>query len=227
MLTPEHLAELRRALHYSGQPNFAVERDTIAALLDIADERDALVAAAERVRKVTAERTESPYAWESADGWSDGYDQAMEDVRHALDNACTVCGMVGQHKMSCHESGSGRLVLSAHRDEETGKFTLTSPVSETLDDGMVRGRYCDGVYMQTGHTTEGEDFDAWLAQHDAEVLNEASRRLERERDVPAHAWNFPRFGVSTNLAPGFAWREGMSTCVHWLRRWAEQQQEET
>lgn len=171
MLTPEHRAELRRALYYSGRSTFSVNHDTIAALLAAADERDQLAAAVEQVREVAAERTEPPYAWESADGWSDGYDQAMKDVRHALDNACPVCGMVGQHKMSCHESGSGRLVLSAHRDEETGKFTLTSPVSETLDDGMVRGRYCDGVYMQTGRTTEGEDFDAWLAQHDAKVLN--------------------------------------------------------
>ena len=50
MLTPERRAELRRTLHYSGQPNFAVERDTIAALLDAADERDRLAALAERVR---------------------------------------------------------------------------------------------------------------------------------------------------------------------------------
>ena len=42
-LTPEHRAELRRALHYSGQPNFAVERDTLKTLLDTADERDRLV----------------------------------------------------------------------------------------------------------------------------------------------------------------------------------------
>ena len=31
-------------------------------------------------------------------------------------------------------------------------------------DEQVRGRYCDGTYAQTGHTTEGEDFDAWLAR---------------------------------------------------------------
>ena len=52
---------------------------------DIRDERDRLAAAVERVREVAAERTEPPYAWESADGWSDGYDQAMKDVRRALD----------------------------------------------------------------------------------------------------------------------------------------------
>ena len=83
-LTPVKRAELRQTLHYSGQPNFAVERDTIAALLDAADERDRLAAAAERVREVAAERTEPPYAWESADGWSDGYDQAMKDVHRAV-----------------------------------------------------------------------------------------------------------------------------------------------
>lgn len=31
-------------------------------------------------------------------------------------------------------------------------------------DDQVRGRYCDGTYLQTGHTTEGDDFDAWLAR---------------------------------------------------------------
>ena len=53
-------------------------------LLALLDELDTLAAAAERVRKVAAERTEPPYAWESADGWADGYDQAMEDVRRVL-----------------------------------------------------------------------------------------------------------------------------------------------
>ena len=31
-------------------------------------------------------------------------------------------------------------------------------------EGQARGRYCDGTYLQTGHTTEGDDFDAWLAR---------------------------------------------------------------
>ena len=48
------------------------------------DERDRLATAVERVQRAAAERTEPPYAWESADGWSDGYDQAMNDVRRAL-----------------------------------------------------------------------------------------------------------------------------------------------
>ena len=48
-LTPEHRAELRRALHYSGQPNFAVDRDTLAALLDAADEADRLAGVEDRL----------------------------------------------------------------------------------------------------------------------------------------------------------------------------------
>lgn len=31
-------------------------------------------------------------------------------------------------------------------------------------DDQVRGRYCDGTYLQTGRTTDGGDFDAWLAR---------------------------------------------------------------
>ena len=31
-------------------------------------------------------------------------------------------------------------------------------------DDQVRGRYCDGTYVQAGHTTEGNEFDAWLAR---------------------------------------------------------------
>ena len=26
----------------------------------------------------------------------------------------------------------------------------------------VRGRYCDGTYVQTGRTTDGDEFDYWL-----------------------------------------------------------------
>ena len=40
-------------------------------------------------------------------------------------------------------------------------------------DEQVRGRYCDGTYAQTGHTTEGEDFDAWLAR----VRRDAARAV--------------------------------------------------
>lgn len=81
-MTPESRAELRELAEdvYAAM----VKRPVLLALLDAADERDLLAAAVERVREVAAERTEPPYAWESADGWSDGYDQAMEDVRRAL-----------------------------------------------------------------------------------------------------------------------------------------------
>lgn len=49
MLTPEHRAELRRALYYNGHPTFSVNRDTLKALLDAADERDRLAEQVERV----------------------------------------------------------------------------------------------------------------------------------------------------------------------------------
>lgn len=56
----------------------------------------------------------------------------------------------------------------------------------TPSDASVRGRYCDGVYVQTGHTTEGEDFDRWLAEHDREVaakaLEDAAEELRRLDD---------------------------------------------
>ena len=54
-------------------------------------------------------------------------------------------------------------------------------------DEQVRGRYCDGTYVQTGHTTEGEDFDAWLARvrRDAEaaVLREAAEYMNDDQDA--------------------------------------------
>ena len=33
-----------------------------------------------------------------------------------------------------------------------------------LDDTgrIIRGRYCDGTYVQTGRTTDGDEFDDWL-----------------------------------------------------------------
>ena len=59
----------------------------------------------------------------------------------------------------------------------------------TPSDASVRGRYCDGVYLQTGHTTEGEDFDRWLAQHDAIVEFRALQktRLEMRPEASAEA----------------------------------------
>lgn len=46
----------------------------------------------------------------------------------------------------------------------------------------VRGRYCDGTHVQTGHTTDGAEYDRWLAgvkagvkaEAKAEALNEAA-----------------------------------------------------
>lgn len=53
-------------------------------------------------------------------------------------------------------------------------------------DDQVRGRYCDGTYLQTGRTTEGGDFDAWLARvrrdAKAEALQEMQEHHEREAD---------------------------------------------
>ena len=56
-LTPEHRDELRRALHYSGQPSFTVERDTLKTLLDAADELDHIQQEkrAEQVKRIKAE----------------------------------------------------------------------------------------------------------------------------------------------------------------------------
>ena len=50
-------------------------------------------------------------------------------------------------------------------------------------DDQVRGRYCDGTYVQTGHTAEGDEFDAWLdrVKRDAarEALDRAEHRIAR------------------------------------------------
>ena len=57
-----------------------------------------------------------------------------------------------------------------------------SSVRTRLDDGMVRGRYCDGAYVQTGFPADGNDYDEWLAKHDRIVvlkaLQELSSRIE-------------------------------------------------
>ena len=47
-------------------------------------------------------------------------------------------------------------------------------------DDQVRGRYCDGTYTQTGHTTEGDDFDAWLARVRRYAAREALDGLAAE-----------------------------------------------
>lgn len=41
-----------------------------------------------------------------------------------------------------------------------------SPIWNPLDDETVRGRYCDGAYVQTGLPDDGSAYDAWLAEHD-------------------------------------------------------------
>lgn len=47
--------------------------------------------------------------------------------------------------------------------------------SVPLSDAAVRGRYCDGVYVRTGRTTSGGDFNRWLTQHDRKVAVNALR----------------------------------------------------
>ena len=64
---------------------------------------------------------------------------------------------------------------------------MTTTDEHVPSDEQVRGRYCDGTYAQTGHTTEGEDFDAWLARvrRDAEaaVLREAAEYMNDDQDA--------------------------------------------
>lgn len=66
---------------------------------------------------------------------------------------------------------------------------------------IVRGRYCDGTYVQTGRTTDGIEFDEWLdamlahawregvkagakAAYDATPMADSYEDAERfERDV--------------------------------------------
>lgn len=50
-----------------------------------------------------------------------------------------------------------------------------------LSNDTVRGRYCDGTHAQTGHTTDGAEYDTWLAgvkaEAKAEALNEYADTL--------------------------------------------------
>lgn len=48
------------------------------------------------------------------------------------------------------------------------------------DTGRIRGRYCDGAYLQTGYVTDGGEFDRWLAAHDAKVTAQALNSLANE-----------------------------------------------
>lgn len=52
-----------------------------------------------------------------------------------------------------------------------------SLVRNPLDDETVRGRYCDGAYVQTGLPDDGSDYDAWLAEHDRIVALNALQGL--------------------------------------------------
>lgn len=40
---------------------------------------------------------------------------------------------------------------------------------------QVRGRYCDGTLVQTGHVTDGHEFDRMIAKVRAEAKQEALR----------------------------------------------------
>ena len=67
-------------------------------------------------------------------------------------------------------------------------------------DDQVRGRYCDGTYVQTGHTAEGDEFDAWLDRVKRDAAREALDGLADEvthvnwdLDGPAFALRVRRF----------------------------------
>ena len=47
-----------------------------------------------------------------------------------------------------------------------------------LSDDQVRGRYCDGTHRQTGHTTDGDEFDAWLSRVRRDAAREALDGLD-------------------------------------------------
>lgn len=48
-----------------------------------------------------------------------------------------------------------------------------SDYTPSLD--QVRGRYCDGTLVQTGHVTDGHEFDRMIAKVRAEAKQEALR----------------------------------------------------
>ena len=64
---------------------------------------------------------------------------------------------------------------------------MTTTDEYVPSDDQVRGRYCDGTYAQTGHTTEGEDFDAWLARVREDVEAELDSWMARAYEAEKHA----------------------------------------
>ncbi|WP_190264849.1 hypothetical protein [Glutamicibacter nicotianae] len=62
-----------------------------------------------------------------------------------------------------------------------------------LSDDTVRGRYCDGTHAQTGHTTDGAEYDTWLAgvkaEAKAEALQEVAEDLEDPAESPIWCWD--------------------------------------
>ena len=60
--------------------------DEIEARADV----PALVAALRAVLSPDLDLADPPYAWESMDGWSDGYNDALANVRRAITDALGV-----------------------------------------------------------------------------------------------------------------------------------------
>ena len=87
---------------------------------------------------------------------------------------------------------------------------MTAP---TPSDAEVRGRYCDGVYLQTGHRTEGEDSDRWLTRHDAEIRRaeqqqqQQQEEAEEEADPLDESDHRPRHPVGAHLIAAKALRD--------------------
>ena len=65
---------------------------------------------------------------------------------------------------------------------------MTTTDEYVPSDEQVRGRYCDGTYVQTGHTTEGEDFDAWLARVRRDAEAELDSWMTRAYEAEGKLW---------------------------------------
>ena len=65
---------------------------------------------------------------------------------------------------------------------------MTTTDEYVPSDEQVRGRYCDGTYAQTGHTTEGEDFDAWLARVREDAEAELDSWMTRAYEAEGKLW---------------------------------------